>query len=378
MRSIGPRPFFLPALWISALAFLLVAPLAHAHSFEITKIDLRLHRDGTLEIDVPFHVDALLAQVPSGEPTEEDYTRLRERPTDEFEADLAKWGEYLRTGVRVKFDGVAIDLQISFPERDEARERGDASPLPGQRFRLHGEIPEGAQELLFTASPTFKLIMLSIWWDDFDAPRQEFVNAGEVSTPYDLTALEPQGRLSVIGQYLRLGFLHIVPGGLDHILFVLGLFLLSTRVRPLLWQVTAFTLAHTTTLALSTYGVLQLSSSIVEPLIALSIAYVGVENMLTTELKPWRPAVVFGFGLLHGLGFAGVLRELGLPQGRFVEALLSFNVGVEFGQIAILAGAFLLVGWFRKRVWYRARIVIPASGVITIVALYWTVTRWMG
>ena len=359
-------------------AFLLATPLAHAHSFDITKVELRLHRDGTLEIDVPFHVDALLAQVPTGEPTEEDYTRLRERPADELEQDLAKWGDYLRTGVRLKFDGVAIDLQISFPERDAARQRGEAVPLPGQRFRLHGEIPRGAQELVFTASPTFKLIMLSIWWDGFDVPRQEFVNPGGTSMPYDLTILEPQGRLSVMGQYTRLGFLHIVPRGLDHILFVLGLFLLSTHLRPLLWQVTAFTIAHTATLALSAYGVLQLSASIVEPLIALSIAYVGIENILTTELKPWRPAVVFGFGLLHGMGFAGVLRELGLPQGRFVEALLSFNVGVELGQIAVLVGAFLIVGWFRKRAWYRARIVVPASGVITIVALYWTLTRWMG
>ena len=101
-------------------------------------------------------------------------------------------------------------------------------------------------------------------------------------------------------------------------------------------------------------------SSIVEPLIALSIVYVAVENILTDELKPWRVYVVFGFGLLHGLGFAGVLTELELPRSEYLTALITFNVGVELGQLAVISGAFLFVGlWFRNRSWYRRRIIIP-------------------
>src|SRR5207247_1613157 len=111
------------------------------------------------------------------------------------------------------------------------------------------------------------------------------------------------GRGETSLRYLRLGFRHIVPEGTDHILFVLGLFLLSPRLRPMLLQVSAFTLAHTATLALSTLGVVRLSPAVVEPLIALSIAYVAAENTLRQELRPWRAALVFGFGLLHGLGF---------------------------------------------------------------------------
>ena len=175
---------------------------------------------------------------------------------------------------------------------------------------------------------------------------------------------------------LSLGFTHIVPYGLDHVLFVLGIFLLGKQPKQVLAQVTAFTVAHSLTLALSMFGVWSLPSRIVEPLIAVSIAYVAIENVLLSELRRWRVAVVFTFGLLHGLGFAGVLSELGLPRSQFLTALLSFNLGVEAGQLAVVAVAFLLLAWpWSQRVWYRSRIVVPASALIGCVALYWTIER---
>jgi hypothetical protein len=126
------------------------------------------------------------------------------------------------------------------------------------------------------------------------------------------------------------------------------------------------------------YDVVALPSRLVESLIAASIAYVGVENMITSQLKPWRPAMVFGFGLLHGLGFAGVLRELALPRGQFATALVSFNVGVEVGQLAVVGLAFLAVGWFRRSASYRKRVVIPLSAAIAAAGLYWSVIRVAG
>lgn len=176
-------------------------------------------------------------------------------------------------------------------------------------------------------------------------------------------------------QYLFLGYEHILPEGLDHILFVLGLFFLSSRFKSLLWQVTAFTVAHSVTLALSIFQVISISAAIVEPLIALSIVYVAVENLFTTELKLWRPLVVFGFGLIHGLGFAGVLTELGLPQRQFLSALVSFNIGVELGQLSVIVLAYMVVGWFRSQTWYRTYFSMPASCGIALVASFWTVER---
>jgi hypothetical protein len=139
--------------------------------------------------------------------------------------------------------------------------------------------------------------------------------------------------------------------------------------------VTAFTVAHSITLGLSLFNVIRLPSNIVEPLIALSIAFIAIENLCTTKLKPWRPIVVFGFGLVHGLGFAGVLHEFGLPRPQFVPALVSFNAGVELGQLAVLALAFAVVGVFRRRSWYRGVIAMPASLAIAAIAIVWTVQR---
>ena len=199
---------------------------------------------------------------------------------------------------------------------------------------------------------------------------------GKPSDAIPLASMIPKTIFETFVDYTMLGYTHILPLGIDHILFVLGLYLLSARLRPLLVQVTAFTVAHTVTLALGLYGVVTISPAIVVPLIAVSIVYVAVENILTPKLTVWRPFVVFGFGLLHGLGFAGVLQEIGLPRDDFLAGLISFNVGVELGQLSVIAIAWLATGlWFSARPWYRSRIVYPGSAAIALVGLYWTVER---
>lgn len=176
--------------------------------------------------------------------------------------------------------------------------------------------------------------------------------------------------------YIKLGFTHIVPLGLDHILFVLSIFLLSTRLSTVIWQATAFTVAHSITLGLAMYGYIKPLPSVIEPIIALSIFFVAVENLLVRELKPGRIAIVFLFGLVHGMGFAGVLTELGLPSSDYLLSLLSFNLGVEFGQLSVILGAYFLAGyWFSEKPWYRSRIVNPASACIALIALFWTIER---
>jgi len=177
---------------------------------------------------------------------------------------------------------------------------------------------------------------------------------------------------------LQFGFVHIIPRGLDHILFVLGLFLLGAQLRALVWQITAFTLAHAVTLSLAVLEVVSLPAHLVEPLIALSIVYVAAENMLTDRLRFWRPVLVFGFGLLHGLGFAGVLQELGLPDQEFWLGLFGFNIGIELGQLTVIVAALIATGWCRHRPWYRTRVAVPGSCVIAAIGLYWTTTRMLG
>lgn len=184
--------------------------------------------------------------------------------------------------------------------------------------------------------------------------------------------------MSVARTYLVAGFDHIIPKGLDHILFVVGLFLLSPAIRPLLVQVGLFTVAHTATLGLAASGVLAVPATIVEPLIAASIAFIAFETIKPGPLSRWRPFVIFGFGLLHGLGFASVLADFGLPAEQFAVALVAFNFGVEAGQIAVLGLCFLSVGLFLGRPWYRRAISIPASLMLACIGVYWFAERISG
>ena len=189
-------------------------------------------------------------------------------------------------------------------------------------------------------------------------------------------ALENAPGHEVVWFYLKLGFSHIIPSGLDHILFVMGLCLLSSKVKTILWQATAFTVAHSITLAMSMKNIIVAPSAIVEPIIALSILFVAVENILLSELKPWRIAIVFLFGLIHGMGFASALNEIGLPNGKFYTSIIAFNAGVELGQIAVITAMFsLIIIPLRNKVWYRKKIVFGLSACIGLVAAFWTVER---
>ena len=189
-------------------------------------------------------------------------------------------------------------------------------------------------------------------------------------------ALEKAPVNDVVWFYLKLGYTHILPQGFDHILFVTGLCLLSTKMSVILWQATAFTVAHSITLALSMQNIIVAPSAVVEPIIALSILFIAVENLLLTQLKPWRVLIVFMFGLVHGMGFASALNEIGLPRNKFATSILSFNVGVELGQITVILAVFALVIIPWKNIPnYRKKIVYPLSVLIGLIALYWTIQR---
>jgi len=188
--------------------------------------------------------------------------------------------------------------------------------------------------------------------------------------------LSNYSRTDIAWFYLKQGYTHILPFGLDHILFVVCIYLLNPKLKSVIWQATAFTVAHSITLGLAMYGLIKPPAHIVEPVIALSIFFVAAENIITDKLKPTRVAIVFIFGLIHGMGFASALTQLGLPKKEFATALVTFNVGVELGQITVILAAWLCVGlWFSQREWYKKRVVIPVSAVIAVVAIYWTIQR---
>jgi len=232
------------------------------------------------------------------------------------------------------------------------------------RGRVHERLA-----VLFPGEQSFTLDLASL----ANAPAND--GAGRVSAEGSAG-----DRWSTFRTYLRDGFKHVVPEGLDHILFVLGLFLLSRRWRPVMAQVTTFTLAHSVTLALATVGVVNVRPAIVEPIIAASIAFVALENIFRPRYTHWRLLVVLCFGLVHGLGFASALREKQLPANSLIVCLVGFNVGVEGGQLAVIGAAFLLTAWLRDAANYRPWIVSPGSVLIAACGASWTVQeiflRW--
>jgi hypothetical protein len=363
------------------LALLLVCGAAAAHEIRPAVATLALAPNGRYEIAVVVNMEAVVAGVsPQHRDTDEspnarDYNRLRALPPEALrkviEADAARYID----GIELQFDGAPVRPELAGIEVPPV---GDVALSRQTTMRLGGAAPAAAKTLTLSYAARFGSCVLRV--REGERLDAVWLKNGERSTLYVLgKGFDQRTMIDVLLEYTVVGFTHIVPKGLDHILFVLGLFLLSVRLAPLLIQVTAFTVAHSVTLALSVYGVVSLPSSIVEPLIAASIVYVAVENILTPQLKPWRALVVFGFGLLHGLGFAGVLQEVGLPHGQFVPALVSFNVGVELGQLAVITLAYLAVGfWGRNKTWYRPRVVIPASATIAAVGLFWTVQRGLG
>lgn len=194
-----------------------------------------------------------------------------------------------------------------------------------------------------------------------------------------------RGFMANLTRYVRVGLDHILPGGLDHILFVVALFLAAQSLRSLIWLITAFTFAHSVTLALAATGIMVLPPSIVEPLIPFTIAFVAIENLFDSPTGKWRTFIVFAFGLIHGLGFAGFFGELGLPEGLFLSSLIGFNLGVEAGQIAVIAITAIAAGlanWLLRalamRDKYRHFIVRPASALIGLIGLYWGWERLLG
>ena len=191
-------------------------------------------------------------------------------------------------------------------------------------------------------------------------------------------ALQNAPVTEVAWYYFKLGFTHIIPEGLDHVLFIIGLCLIHTKIKPIIYQASAFTVAHTIALALSMKNVIVAPPQIIEPIISLSIVFIALENLIVSKAKPWRLLLVFLFGLVHGMGFASSLNEIGLPPDQFATSILLFNLGVEVCQVMVIAFVYgLLILPFSDRQWYRFRIVYPISILIALVSSYWTFIRIM-
>ncbi|WP_375227691.1 HupE/UreJ family protein [Roseobacter sp. S98] len=365
---------------------------ATAHELIPTVADLSVTDEAEVTLTLRMNIEAFLSgidldNVADTDDTEgsDDYDTLRAMDIPDLQArlpelitqwnavPLAEAGDALRFALRSVETETPADFELPRISLVEL-----VAPLPEGAATVTVNWPAGSGAMVLRQQGVAE-------------PYTGYLAGGDSSPAISFEGGGAQTPGEAFMAYVPVGFDHILPKGLDHILFVLGLFFLSTRWRPLLWQVTAFTLAHTVTLALGALGWVTLPGSIVEPLIAASIVYVAVENIFHQGLSRWRPAVIFGFGLLHGLGFASVLGDFGLPDDQFIPALIGFNVGVELGQLTVIALAALLLvlsARLARRmaldpaeqaattypVVFRS-VSIPASILIAVTGAWWSVER---
>jgi hydrogenase/urease accessory protein HupE len=348
-------------------------------------VEINVDQQRQLNIEVRASIEALLTGINArykntqDAPNADEYDFYREMPPEELAVHFEAFQQAFIESVAIKSGEEQIELSISSVDIPA---RGYTKVPRISVIELVGQLPESADSLSWYYPATFGDNAVRVRQVDTENhqwhwSQWQWLRKDDYSDEFSLTEIvDRQSMAEVVLLYMQIGFEHIIPKGLDHILFVLGLFLLSTQVRPLLWQVTMFTVAHTITLGLAMNNIVDLPANIVEPLIALSIAYIGIENVLSSKLHKSRLLLVFVFGLLHGLGFASVLADFGMPDDDFIEALISFNIGVEFGQLAVILLAFvLLTPWFRDRAGYQRYIVIPGSMMITVVGLFWFFER---
>jgi hydrogenase/urease accessory protein HupE len=371
------------------LSLLPLMQSAEAHQLRPAIVNLEFTQNGSVKVHIQTNLESLIAGINSNHddtddsPQAERYNQLRALSSKQLSSEFELVAEATISQFNLAFDSIKSDLsfvKLGIPETGNlnksrlsdlyllalippAKQQTDQSVNQYVTWQYPQNFGNNIAHFFYDKTPLEK----TSHWLTKGATSPKFeLNTAYVAKPFSQVAIE----------YTILGFEHIVPKGTDHILFVLGLFLLSVRLRPLLLQVTAFTLAHSITLGLTIYGAISLSPSVIEPLIALSIVAVGVENVFVKELKTRRVVIVFLFGLLHGMGFAGVLSGLGLPESDFLTALIFFNLGVEAGQLAVIATAFLLVFWLLKNPQrYRQWVVIPTSILISLIGILWTYER---
>jgi HupE / UreJ protein len=387
-------------LGLMAVAWMLGVPAVSAHMLNITQAQVEF--DESQEFKATIQVDFSRALNSS-----EAYYQLSILPHDQQEKKIRELVEPLLSDLQFTFGDQIVKPELVNWDVPKASHEVYSDYYTGKmtKIELRGEVPPGRQPFVLNtlAQSTIEyplaltvmrrdhnihvtrwLELQGISSDPFNYDQGTSSGQKDVAShgvdPLSGATLSPTQRywyvqLGALWIYLRLGFHHIVPEGTDHILFVLGLFFLGISWRKLISQTTVFTVAHATTLYLSSQNIFSLPTWLVEPGIALSIMFIALENIFKPKLNAFRLAVVFCFGLIHGLGFAAGLKQLPLPKHEFLMALFGFNFGVDFGQLFIILLAFLTVGWFRNKPWYFSRIAVPGSAVIAAFGFFWAVQR---
>ncbi len=357
----------------------LTTTLALAHEIKPSILEYRIN-DRIIEINLSINAEVFLSGIDASRfintakaPEAKLYEELRKLTTHELESKIMDSINKLKESIYLNYDQKLLKLSLGkINVQDEGNE-----DIRITKISFKTSVPRDDKNITFA----WKKELGSLIFRDFSLEKD---NNGKTSSKW-LKAGESTGPIPVSGRELSLsaiilaaiqqGIKHIIPGGLDHILFVLVLFFFSNKIGPLLSQVTIFTIAHSITLILGSLGYTHIPIVFVEAMIAASIVCIGLENVIRRKLNISRIGIIFCFGLLHGLGFASMFTQIDLEGSDYLVNLFSFNLGVEIGQLIVLT-PFILVGPIFSRIsWYRGVIAIPASVIIAVAGLKMFVER---
>lgn len=370
----------LKTLGYSLLLWLVCQGAAHAHLLNMTRVDVTVEPSRQVHIEIEVDMSRVLGSFQAYY----EFSRLSRQQL--WGGENAELWQRLVESVELRSEGELVPLQIQSiqpPVEYALDDFEDPLIWPRTKLVLTGVVPGPDMQMRFATAFRFEEpIALNMLDQASDKSKSRWLVANQTSPKLLLS--EPLGPVSTgpdyaeIGQefvsYLRAGFRHIFPLGLDHMLFITGLFFAAKSNRKLVMQISLFTLAHSLTLIASAYGVVEIPSKPVEVLIALSILWVAGLNLLVKEPGLPGAGVIFMFGLLHGLGFAAALRELHMPASNYLVALLSFNLGVEVAQICLV---LLLLGlvFLLQRIFIRETLGRLVSIPTVMIAIYWVVIR---
>ena len=370
--------FFLIIIFSLKAFFIFFASQLSSHELSPNIINLQIDKK-RINIELTINLEAYLAGVDfsildntNDHDNETYYKTLRKLNNSELtKIFLKNWDKFVSLFSIVSEDGTKLK-NFNFSKIDtEDIDNTEVSRLSNIYFFVENQ---EMKPVTFQASRILGKIIFR--QTGVENGVTQFLLPGEKSQVISAKNGKPLDWIDTFLDYIPVGFAHILPKGLDHILFVLGLLFLTPKFYPLLIQISIFTLAHTITLAISSLKIIDISSAIIEPLIAASIIYVAIENFFNSSLTKYRSIIIFFFGLLHGLGFASVLSSFGLPGTNFIWALVGFNVGVEIGQLTIILAFYtIFIYWIKTKNYYRKYISIPGSLIIALFGTFWLLER---
>jgi len=359
------------SFWVSSSVFADVIKPALA---EISVFD-----DNTIELKIDFSVEAVISEIgtkyknTTESPNSDRYDYLRGLPAEDLKKEFLLFSDTFVGGFDLKMNGVKIDLVmddvfvdiIGYKKRPRKAIVTYKSSIDNWPKTVAWKYNEVYGDSAFRWQFYKK--------DEYNWSKWKWLRNGKPSGSIEIGESQPRSDFESLRDFSVIGFDHVIPLGLDHILFIIGMALVFISWKKTIILVTSFTLAHTITLGMSMYKLIDIPGSIIEPLIAFSIAYVAIENLLTKPNFIRKVVVVFFFGLVHGMGFASMLKEFDMDKSSFIYSLIGFNIGVEVAQVIIIS----LVGVSLFIVKYmggngRNIITIPASILVAIFGI------WMG